>query len=570
MKAGILLLSVYPLSGEYVNTLREKLGREFEQTTLADIRQHGGLRLVQTLIRLRPNKLLLPLEDENSGALLPILKLLAGFTRAKNIALVSPDLKFETVSRFKIILDILKFGFASLSCFFVAMLSWLELKRVLKKNRIILRLPEVKGSVLYLKTNLWFGIKAGGSVGHIAGVVNALQEKGLPVTFASAEKPVMVDPDVDVRKIRPPRTFGLPYELNNYRFQRSFLSQSIDILNERKYSFIYQRLSAANYLGVLLSRAFRIPLVVEYNGSEVWIAKHWGRPMRFHTLAAMAEKAMLRHAHLVVTISDVLKDELISKGVEADRIVCYPNCIDPHVFSPDRFPESERNGLRQRYDIPADANVVAFIGTFGQWHGAEVLARAIAYLWVNDREWVEHYRVHFLLVGDGLKMPQIRDTIKSAAAEACCTLTGLVPQDQAPLHLAAADLLVSPHVPNEDGTPFFGSPTKLFEYMAMGKGIVASRLDQIGEVLSPGLNAAALPTVKPKKQELQLAVLAAPGDLEQLVNGIRFLVEDREWREHLGKQARIEALAKYTWQHHVQAILDGLNSAVTKERGNAT
>jgi len=44
------------------------------------------------------------------------------------------------------------------------------------------------------------------------------------------------------------------------------------------------------------------------------------------------------------------------------------------------------------------------------------------------------------------------------------------------------DILLSPHVPLEDGKrPFFGSPTKLFEYMAMGNGIVASRLGQIGE-----------------------------------------------------------------------------------------
>ncbi len=59
-------------------------------------------------------------------------------------------------------------------------------------------------------------------------------------------------------------------------------------------------------------------------------------------------------------------------------------------------------------------------------------------------------------------------------------------QSEAPTYLAISDIVVSPTVPNPDGSPFFGSPTKLFEYMAMGKPIVASDLDQIGEVLTPG------------------------------------------------------------------------------------
>ena len=63
------------------------------------------------------------------------------------------------------------------------------------------------------------------------------------------------------------------------------------------------------------------------------------------------------------------------------------------------------------------------------------------------------------------------------------TLTGMIFFIRVSQYLAAYDILVSPHVPNSDGAPFFGSPTKLFEYMTTGKGIVASNLDQIGEVL---------------------------------------------------------------------------------------
>ena len=135
-----------------------------------------------------------------------------------------------------------------------------------------------------------------------------------------------------------------------------------------------------------------------------------------------------------------------------------------------------------------------------------------------------------------------------------------MPQAEGPLYLAASDILLSPHVPNADGTPFFGSPTKLFEYMAMGKGIVASELDQIGDVLGNALLASALPLDTPAGDETRLAILAAPGSVDELLAGIRFLVERPDWRDVLGENARREALARYTWSHHVGAILEGVES----------
>lgn len=553
-----VVLTAYPLSAPFGRAVRDVVGPGTQTVTVAQLRSQGLTGLLRQLWSMRGDPIVLPIEEENSSALLPVLKLLAACTRSRSICVVHPDLRRETVSRWQIALDALSFASASVSCLWAAYRAHRELSTLLKQPREGSNSLAAKGAVLYLKTNLWFGIKAGGSVGHIAGVVNGLQRLGHPVTFASAEPPVMIDDGVKFLAVQPPSAFGLPYELNNYRFQEGFLRTLEADPALASANLIYQRLSAANYLGVVLSRRHRLPLVVEYNGSEVWVAKNWGRGMKFQKLAEMAEEVMLRHAHLVVTISDVLRDELIDRGVETARIVCYPNCIDPDVFTPARFLLEESSTLRERYGISNESTVLAFIGTFGQWHGAEMLAQAIARLYVDAREWLASHKVHFLLVGDGLKMPEVRTIIDTAGAGAICTLTGLVPQDQAALHLAAADILVSPHVPNPDGTRFFGSPTKLFEYMAMQKGIVASNLDQIGEVLSPALYASALPATSMGSDSPELAVLYEPGNLEGLMLGIRFLVERKDWRCHLGLNARRRALDKYTWAHHVQAILDGM------------
>jgi glycosyltransferase involved in cell wall biosynthesis len=108
--------------------------------------------------------------------------------------------------------------------------------------------------------------------------------------------------------------------------------------------------------------------------------------------------------------------------------------------------------------------------------------------------------------------------------------------------LAACDILVSPQVRNKDGTPFFGSPTKLFEYMAMGKAIAASNLDQMGEIL----------------QHEKTALLYEPGDTEALQRVLVRLMTDKDLCRTLGENAHQEVLQKYTWRLHTQKIIEAL------------
>src|SRR5438067_10362227 len=134
------------------------------------------------------------------------------------------------------------------------------------------------------------------------------------------------------------------------------------------------------------------------------------------------------------------------------------------------------------------------------------------------------------MIGTGPGLPRVRQIIVDGGAGEGAVWTGLVQQDQGPSHLAACDVLVSPHVPNRDGTPFFGSPTKLFEYMAMEKGIVASDLDQIGEVLAHD----------------RTAWLVPPDDVGALAAGIQRLATDEDLRRRLGVEARRQALEHHT------------------------
>ena len=152
--------------------------------------------------------------------------------------------------------------------------------------------------------------------------------------------------------------------------------------------------------------------------------------------------------------------------------------------------------------------------------------------------------MRFLFVGDGERRASTERMVLEGGRGDRVIFTGLVPQHETPAYLAACDICVSPHVPNTDGTAFFGSPTKLFEYLATGRPVLASDLGQIGEVLDHERN----------------AVLVPPGDVDALVLGLVRLADDPDLRRRLGEEGRRDARTRFSWTAHVRRILDRLKT----------
>jgi glycosyltransferase involved in cell wall biosynthesis len=390
-------------------------------------------------------------------------------------------------------------------------------------------------SPAYLRTSFEFGLRSGGSVGHIAGVLNSLGDFFDSPLFLSTDFIPTVRSDLTTHIIRPDDAFWDYPELQELHFNKVFARRAAELLQGASIAFVYQRYSLNNYSGVKLARVKGVPFVLEYNGSEIWMARNWSRPLRHEGIAERIELLNLRAADVVVVGSRYLMERLVARGVMHSSILVNPNGVDPDVYSPD----VDGGIIRQRYGLNGKI-VIGFIGSFGRWHGAEVLASGFGQLLEAYPEFRQ--RVRLLMVGDGVTMGQVRASMAEFGTETECILAGSIPQEDGPSHLAACDILVSPHVPNLDQSPFFGSPTKVFEYMAMGKGIVASNLDQIGQVL----------------ENNHTAILTIPGDSSSLAAGLRTLIENEGLRKSLGAAARAEITEKYTWNQHTKRIVEAL------------
>jgi glycosyltransferase involved in cell wall biosynthesis len=396
----------------------------------------------------------------------------------------------------------------------------------------------VRGRPLYLRTDLVFGLTSGGSVGHTAGVLNNLEAFTDRPIFATTDRLPTVRPDIETWIVRPDGRFRDFNELPAIAFNLSALQRLETRLKADPPAFVYQRYSLGNFTGAALADRLGVPFVLEYNGSELWIQRNWaeGR-LKYADLAERIETFNLQRADLIVVVSDVMADELRERGVEEHRVLVNPNGVDIERYRPDLEPAQIREELAQ-----GGRTVLGFIGTFGPWHGAEALAEAFVRLLRNRPEYRD--RVRLLMIGDGDRFEATRRVVLDGGAENEVVFTGRTAQEDGPALLAACDILVSPHVPNADGSRFFGSPTKLFEYMAMGRGIAASDLEQIGQVL----------------EHDRTAWLVPPGDVDALVEGLRALIDDPERRARLGVAAREVAVARHTWREHTRRIIERLEA----------
>lgn len=551
-----IVLSVLPLSDAFRSTLSARLQGDVEFMPLAKVKTGGAVAALRFLRKQRTDAAYAAFEEEQEMIMMPIIILLAQLIRAPQRFLIRPDQSIQKLSSSDLAGAIVRVVAGSLAAVKSGIVAAAELSML--ERRANAAQPRKKLSkVVYLNTNVNLGVKAGGSLGHVAGVVNDLHRRGYDLTYAATRRFSVIDPSIRMETLRLPRLLGVPMDLFIFGFSQQIYRQLKGTTGNRSDTVLYQRMSRSDYTGAKLSRVDGVPLIMEYNGSEAWGARHWGHPMLFERLARRAELVSLRSAHTVVTISDVLADELVEIGIPRSRVVVYPNCVDSSVFDPARFSRQSTDSLREKNGIPSDAFVFGFIGTFGKWHGVDVLCAAIKRLVDDHADWLDQNKIRFLIVGDGFLGRYVGELSEDPRVRRYLSWPGLVEQREGPAYLAAMDALLSPHIPNADGSKFFGSPTKLFEYMSMARPIIASRLDQIAQVLSPALSVNALPSHAPDGTARELAVLTEPGSVSELIDAIRFVVEHPEWRDVLARNARNEVLGKYQWSDHVARIIQG-------------
>jgi glycosyltransferase involved in cell wall biosynthesis len=142
------------------------------------------------------------------------------------------------------------------------------------------------------------------------------------------------------------------------------------------------------------------------------------------------------------------------------------------------------------------------------------------------------------MVGDGPTRSSVEDMITRAGLRNAVIMTGKIAHSQVPDMLSIADVAVVPSASVTASLGGTGTPLKLFEYMAAGKAIVATALNEAVEVIQDGHN----------------GVLVNAGDVNQFAAATLGLIEDPDERRRLGQNAREQAVKQYSWEHYTRKL----------------
>jgi glycosyltransferase involved in cell wall biosynthesis len=379
--------------------------------------------------------------------------------------------------------------------------------------------------VFFLRTEYFGATTEGGSLAVTKGFTDGLLKLGhQPVVAANRLLPL--SEHVKQYTIAYPALFKNLPEVLFFPYNRKSFREAKKIIEQEQPQFLYQRHSIFNYAGALLKREMGIPFLLQVEGSEVWVKKNWGKTY-FTKALEWSEEIQLAQADAIVVVSSVLKSQLIELGASAEKITVIPNGVDAERYSPCISGQAVRKKLNLEEKF-----VIGYAGTFGRWHGITVLAEAVKDIVGKIPN------AHVLLIGDGVLRGEVEAILTRDGVRHKTTITGMRPSETVPEYLAACDTLVISAINNPD-VPFFQSPIKLFEYMAMQKPVVASRAGQIQEVIQDGVN----------------GLLIAENNPSELAEALCRLAKDESLRERLSKSARRDAVEKYSWQENARAVL---------------
>jgi len=304
--------------------------------------------------------------------------------------------------------------------------------------------------------------------------------------------------------------------------EQALLAANADLAAELraagKFDLLYERYSLWSHGGLEAARAAGIPTVLEVNAPLIEEQQRY-RHLHDAESALQSARRAFAAADVLVAVSAGVAEYLEGFEEARGRVHVIANGVDTERFEKVVLTTTSR------------PFTIGFVGTLKPWHGVEVLLHAFARFHADTAD------SRLLIVGFGPEHAALVTLAEQLGIGTAVEFTGAVDPERIPALLAEMDVGVAPYPETAD---FYFSPLKVYEYMAAGLAVVASRIGQLNDLIVDGED----------------GLLCRPGDADALSEAFTRLRGDSELLHRLGRMARGKVKAEHTWTSVARKVLD--------------
>jgi len=293
----------------------------------------------------------------------------------------------------------------------------------------------------------------------------------------------------------------------------------IRLMRAERFDIVHTHATKAGFFGRMAARLTGVPIVV--HSVHGWAFQYTELPRLVRDFFRLLEKTGAKVTDRLVTVNQALMEDAVRVGVgKRDQYLVVRSGMELERFLRVRIDAPK---LRSSLGLPPTGPIVGTVMIFYRHKSPETLVRIAPRIMERVPE------THFLLVGDGEMMPEVRALVQDLNLEGRVVLTGLR-QDVNEL-MALMDVFVHP-------AWFEILPRTIVQAQATGTPVVATRLGGVPEVIKEG----------------KTGLLVPPRDPEALAEAVMRLLRDPELRARMGEAARASITSAYTVEAMVEAI----------------
>jgi len=375
---------------------------------------------------------------------------------------------------------------------------------------------------------------ATGASTHIVSVVKALRKLG-----AQVECLIAGDNNSSHRRLNKTsfmRRF-FPLTLRTVKRDISFLmhdnfwtAKIIQIATSFKPDIIYERTAFLHLSGIRAAKKLNIPILVEMNSPVSEVNSIDGSLLM--PLASYLEKRTFLLAEAVVTVSNAMKNYLVGRGASPEKVYVLHNAADKGTLN------SVANYALEK---KSDSNIIlAHVSSFAHWYRIDILIKALI---IAKKSYSQ---LNLFLIGDGPLRKKFDLLAQRLNISNSIIFMGEKTQSET-LEFLAKNVDIAFCTNNS----WYGSPTKIFEYGATGKPVIAFWTPAIAEII----------------EHEKTGLLVSPENPDELASAIVRLIKDPELRFRLAKNWQRKVLNEHTWDLVALKTVD-ICKKILKDKGD--